>query len=334
MKSYSYILVCIIALNACVSNTNNKYKESSSLDSTNQDISNSQFLKAEGFGKTKDDARRNAKDELAQIFELEIKSTLKHSTHAIINNSKEDVLEKINKMIEFYSCVKLTGVSVIDSGFNNGFYKAIAFLNKSKARDNWLAEISNCDEIIFAEFKNLKKVKSKVLHIKPIQIIWNNYMKRQSIVSRLTVIGFPAPFEKYQIKNIYNMIPDLRNNLKIFINVKGNQSKFLTSTIGNELTKEGFILTESYSNADAIISGNLSIEPVKLSSKDWKYSRAKVSIKIKDKSTGLIMGNFIKSLRRGHLTYEEAKLKAVRVISKSISQEVIFIFDPLSLTKD
>ena len=334
MKSY-YICLCIVILfNACVVDNNNNYKRILSPGKSSTQFPDSQFLKATGYGTSKETARHNAKAELANIFESKIESDLKHSTRAIVDNLGEHVFEKIDSTIRIQSLVQLKGVRVIDLDVKDGQYTAIAILNKSNAGDNWLTEISNCDEMIFAEYENLKKVKSKVFIIKPIQKIWNHWMKRKSIVSLLTVLGFSAPSEKYQIKKILNMISDLRNNLKIFIDITGNQSKYLVSAIGKELTKEGFILSDSYSDTDVIISGNLILEKVEILTKDWKYSRAKVSIKIKDKSTGLMVGNIIESVRRGHLTYKESKFKAVRDISKITSKKVVLLFDPFSLTKN
>ena len=334
MKTYYIWLFIVILFNACVVDNNNIYKKTLSQSKSSTQFPDSQFLKATGFGTSKEAARHDARAELASIFETKIESDLTHTTRAIVDNSGEHDFENIESILRFYYRVQLKGVRVIDLDVKRGQYTALAILNKSKAYDNWLTEISNCDEMIFAEYENLKKVKSKVFIIKPIQKIWNNWMKRTSLVSRLTVLGFSAPSKKYQIEKILNMISDLRNNLKIYIDITGNQSDYLVRTIGEELTKEGFIVADSYSDTDVIISGNLILEKVENSSKDWRYSRAKVSMKIKYKSTGLMFGNVIESVRRGHLTYKESKFKAVRDISKITSKKVVLLFDPFSLTKN
>lgn len=331
MKIYLILGILLVMLTGCVPNNNLNQKKDFITHSHTQ-YPESRFLKATGFGTSRELARQNAKAELANIFESKIESELKLETRAIIDILGEHDTEKIDLTIKVYSLIRLKGVRVVDMDLKEGQHSALAILDKTQARDNWLAEISKCDEMITAEYKSLQKIESKIFRIKPIQKIWNNWMERTSIVSRLTVIGFSAPSRNYQIKDILGMVSSLRNNMRIYIEISGHKSKYLADAIGKVLTNEGFILTDTQAAADVLISGHITVEPVELSTKDWKYSRAKVSLKIRDQATGHQVGDILETVRRGHLTSEESKFKVVKDISNIVPQKVMKFFDPFCLS--
>ena len=332
MKFYAIIGCLFLCLTGCLNNnvrhhTTNEisFKDGSSL------YPDSRYLTAIGYGNSKSTARLQAKKELSNIFESTITSQFKHETHAVRDSNKgNSTSEKIEAIIFIYSQITLKGVQVKALKSEQGQFTALAVLDKFLAKDNWLLEVNHLDDQMQVEYRNIKKRHSKLLWIKPVQKILHYWMKRRSIVSCLSVIGFKAPSADIHLKTILNMIATIKNSLQFHIHISGVHAKKLSDHIANALNNTGYIICDSR-KANVLISGNLTVEPSDITNEDWIYRRAIVSLQVTDPSTNNQVFNISENLRRGHLTTKAATNKAIKAISIAVQKQILKIFDPFKV---
>jgi hypothetical protein len=72
-----------------------------------------------------------------------------------------------------------------------------------------------------------------------------------------------------------------------------------------------------------MISGEVIVKPVNINNPDYKFARVNLTLDIIDLSTGSKVGKVSQKFRKGHVTYTEAEHKAVKKVSKAVSEEII-----------
>jgi len=322
MNKYVTIILCLFLIGCVPEKTMRQ-------DRIQHDTPNDQYLTAIGHGNSIIAARHNAKAELSNIFESRIESQLTIAASSVVDSMKGDHdTDEIHSSIKVFSRVQLKGLTVEDIQSKNGLYKARAILDKIKARKNWLSEIQKLDTLISVEYKALNEMSPTVMSIRPIQKIWHYWMQRNALESRLTVIGFSAPHEQFQMKPILQMMSDLQKQMQIKINIAGKHAKYLSDEIAGILNNRGFLITRDPAHATVVIKGNIDIHPLTNNS-DWKFCRAMASIQIIDLLTGSQVCDINETCRRGHLTQHEAYLKALKAVSQTVNNKLIDFFDIL-----
>jgi len=325
IKIYSIILLFCFVI-ACTS----PVSQPTTTINTKQQSSESQYLCAIGYGKSIEAARYKAKVELARIFESKIESSLRLETHSVMDSIKGNYkTDAFDSIIKINSKMQLKGVTIENlPSKSEGLFAARAKLNKHKAFDIWLAEINSLDAMIDAEYQSMRSHESPVMQIKPIQTIWQCWLKRTAIESHLIVIGFSVPGLNDQIKTVLKVIADFKKNMTIHIQITGSHVNFLVDAISNQLTRDGFLVTKTDKNASVLINGQINIQPVTVDTPDWKFARAQAAIQIIDQLTGNQVNEINASIRQGHLTYQEASLKSLRTVCKSVQEQVEAFFNP------
>ncbi len=301
----------------------------------NVDYSSSRYLKATGMGQSDAEARRMAKAELSNIFESKISSEVLTSAKAFTDISGGEKFKKsIEHNISVISAVQLKGVQIGKTWYDkkSRVYYAEAVLDRYKAREQWNGDIEKIDTVIKAEFKNFSNLPSPVSHLIPIRKILKLWIEKEVLVSRLKVIGFPEPgFSDYNIKNLIEMIPQIRSKIRIYIAMEGDYARQIENAISRTLTGEGFNISNMRNGADVLVAGRVETEPVRLNNPDFKFVRARVSLAVTDLSSGTKVGDVSSNVRKGHISIKEAEHKAIQSVSKSVSKELIkqFSFEGL-----
>ena len=324
-----FLIFLLVFLPGCIDQNSGLINVKQAKFENSKDYPSSKYLTAIGIAESKESARSEAKSELANIFESEIESQFKINTKAIVSSvNGEHINNRIDSTINVYSKVKLKGVQVPKIWYENDKYHALAILDKARSKSIWIDEIIRLNQMMETEYKNLQLIKGNILLIKPLQRIWNLWMERLAVTSRLNVIGFSAPKPGFDIKDIYSKISKVKNEMRIYLNISGEYSKNLYDSISKNLNNEGFIIVNSKSKADVYISGFITTEPDNIQNKDWKFSRAKLSLQIIDMNTGFQAGDIAETKRVGLLTYKKAEINAVKKVSTIASEKIILLLDP------
>lgn len=322
MKRYYLIFAGFIMISGCAA-ANLKPE----LDS---EYPAARYLKAAGTGQSEGEARSRALAEMSRIFESNIYSDTYDRVKSVIDTSGKDTYtQSIESNIRVISGVKLKGVQIAKSWFDNGINQhiALAVLDRNQARSNWLAEIRDLDNTIEGKFRVLDSMKSKFLRLQSLKKILDIWIEREVIISRLRVLGFDEGGSvNYNIKSVFHKIPEIKANMLIFIDIDGEYAKKIKDSIAELLNRAGFILSDTKDGTDVLISGTAAAEPVKLDNPGWKFARASVILTIIDSDTGSTMGEVSENRRAGHLSYDEAVHKALEKIAPDISDKMMKFF--------
>jgi hypothetical protein len=288
-------------------------------------------LTATGIGQTENEARNQAVAEMSRIFESKVYSETNDRVRAVIHSSGEESSQQhIESNIRVMSEIKLKGVEVPEVWFDKEkrLYYARAVLDRFQARDSWLREIDDIDARIEGEFKALGPAESKFLKLKALKKILGLWIEREVIVSRLRVLGFQeGGSAAYDMKSVFQMMPELKKEMLIFVSVHGDHAGTVENEVTEYLGRAGYLMTDTRSRADVLITGEVRSEPVSLNNPGWKFSRAIVSLSIFDSATGSVVGEISENARAAQVTYEEAVTKAVKKVSEAAAEKLSAFLD-------
>jgi len=296
-------------------------------ESITEDYSSSRYLTATGIGQTDAEARRNSKAELSGIFESKIQSEVISSTKSVTGTKAgENFQKKVEANIRVITAMGLKGVKIGKTWYDekSRSYYAEAVLDRYKARDEWNREIKKQNSFIEAEYKSLLGTKSPILKLKMIKKIMDLWVDKEVLGSRLRVIGFTdKSSETDKMQSVIEMTPEIKSSMIIYVDIAGSYSDEVVDEITERLTKEGFQLSGVKQKSDVMISGDVKIKPVNINNPDYKFARVNLALDIIDLSTGSKVGKVSQKVRKGHVTYTEAEHKAVKKVSKAVSEEII-----------
>lgn len=286
------------------------------------ELSSSRYLLATGIGQTDAEARRMAKAELSAIFESEIESRIDSSVKLTTTEKGEDLKKKTEANIRVKSSVQLQGVEIKNTRYDekNRSYYAIAALDKLTAREQWGDRLAAVEQEVNTKFERLETLNSPVLKLELIRTIYDLMLEKEVLTSRLRVIGFsPEDPSAYNALSTMEMAEDIKSNLLICIDIDGSRASEVVGKLSEDLTRNGYKLEPRKNRADVFITGNVATQPVKLDNDQWAFSRATVSIAVRDLASGKEVVTINKSVRKGHLNRDEASRRAARAAAQKAS---------------
>lgn len=291
-----------------------------------------EYLTTTGIGRSEKLARKNAIAEMSNYFESKVTSDISDKVKSIVTSGGERVTRKSEQQLRIISSVELKGVEIAATWYDQSqmSYYAVAALDRKKAKNNWQREIELLDDKIEAKLSSTNVLKSPFAKLSPLQEAEKLWIKRATIVSRLSVLGYADRSRpNYSIKKLISQIAKIKASIKINVNIKGHKNASdVADLISEMLTKKDYLLTKG-KGANIYIKGNVRVDPVNLNSKDWKFSRATISLSIVDAITGSTLAELSENKRQGHRSYKEAGHKAVKKAAALISEKLSGFFNNL-----
>ena len=328
--------VMILFMAGCVTIDQASSKKStpsrnSSAPDLSLDYPESQYLRTTASGQTEMEAKRLAIAELSNIFEARVNSDVSSSVKSVMKSgSEEEVTRTAQQSVRVISDLKLKGVKIGETWYDDGqrLYNAVAVLDRFQAKDNWSQELADLDGRAVAAKDSIKLQKSEFSKLQKYKEVRGLWLQRQVIMSRLRVLGFGKVFgAPYNIKEIFSSVEQIKAGLLIYIDAgKGKFAKLTVGQVTESLGKKGFTMTRKRSQANIFVNGSISVDPVNLPGKDFEFARANASFSIVDAETGLTVGKVNENKRSGHLNYSEAANKAIRKVSKTVSDKLVAYF--------
>ncbi|MFQ5560625.1 MAG: hypothetical protein ACE5FU_08585 [Nitrospinota bacterium] len=296
--------------------------------------SDAKFLKAEGFGQSEEEARRNAKAELSNIFESRVNSDTTSSVSRVLDaRGGENIDRYTAQNIQIVSKVELKGVEISRSWQDEaaGTYRAVAVLDRQKARAIWVREIENIDGKISQSVESASSIQSNFLKMRSLRAATVKWLSRETLVSRLRVLGSSYPgIEGYDIKKIYRDIEELKKSVTVFVDFAESQKKYRTrgeDEIAELLTRDaGYVVVPEKGLAQVSVKGAVAVEKVDLDNPDFTFMRVVLSLIVRDEKTGEVLGEFIEKKRAGHLNGDEAAHKAFYKAMAAAKKELLTFF--------
>jgi len=291
----------------------------------------SRYLTARGTGQSEQEARNQAVAELSRIFESRVYSDTMDRIKSVVDSSGSEISEQsIESTIRVVSAMELKGVEIGKTWLDRekNVHYALAVLDRLRAREEWMSEVADIDASIEGEFNVYREAPGRFGRYRALRRILGLWIKRESVVSRLRVLGFGRDARpSYEIKEVLSGIPRLRSRMKVHVVFRGPRAGEVAGRTSSVLSSAGYLLVDDRSAADVVVEGSVRVVPVDLRNPGWEFARALVSAVVMDTATGDTVGEVSLKARAGHLTYEEAVHRAVRKVAAPVAERIMEYFE-------
>jgi phage terminase large subunit-like protein len=149
-------------------------------------------------------------------------------------------------------------------------------------------------------------------------------LQKQALESRLSVLNYPARSSlDVDIRQTTAELARLRSQLRFFINVSGDNGQALADRVSKAFTANGLLIGSSPDEADALINGEVAIQPLSLNNPRAQFVRASATVTIIETGTGSVVATLQEDVRKGHVDPSEAIRKAVAALSETVAERLI-----------
>ena len=292
-------------------------------------FSRTTHLLAKGYGQSRPEAIRQAKAELANIFESQIQSDVSSVTQSVTDSQKGDSLKKmVLAKVRIVSSVALEGVEMGEVKRQDGEYVAEAGLNRNRAASAWKREVARIDARILVETEKERKSKGRLMKLRHINNALGLFVEKEVYVSRLRVIGRKAPENTVMdFQELAALRQKLRSSFRIALDIQNPKADRLGNQLAKKLTEAGFLIESRPGESDATLKVRLGLSKVNNNNPNFKFMRATANITIVDPATGKKVGHLNESQRGAHLNSAEAEVKAVKKLSGTLSRKILAYFN-------
>jgi len=330
VMSVSLILMAFFC--GCVTTGESGRAQGSSGPNLRATYPESEYLTAEGTGQTEAGAKNRALSELARIFEARVVSETSDSMVSLYTDKggkKSEVFaQQIRTKVQVTSGMAFEGVRTEDTWFSDkdSQYHALAVLNRIEARSAWLAKIKDLDDRILADLSAISTIQSRFVRLRGYKRMENLWIERTIYTSRVRVIGSTVPAPGYDMGEIIESLAGIHAEITLFLDITGDHADILRDGLSGVLTTGGFRFAASSEEADILISGQVSVNPLDLDNPGWRFLRAEARVALTDLKTGENVASVSKYSRAARVDYREASKEAVRKVTRQVSGELLDLF--------
>lgn len=317
-------------------------KKAKWVDSPESFYPSSQYIVAVGSGEDRSSAESSAKFALCQI--LGEKIVAEQNTFQFADSQGNDYSKLDLSIQEKVLFEKIVGVKIKEtccdkenkSVFENGKYKnkkvciyyALAVLKKGEAILYYSSKIND----ISNKISDLKvKANEKKGSFQSVALM-NNAVKlaeenEYNIEILSAIQGMKATVDYDGIQNIKNYKTSISENVRISVNVKGDDSGKIATAFQNSLRENGFTVVKNDYNH--ILNVSVSFENLDGSNlakntktgSEYEYVRYNLVSELKTVSDENVILPYECNGREGHTSISQAKTRAIQKIVKRISEE-------------
>jgi len=290
--------------------------------------SEEEYLVAVGLGQSEPEAKNRAKAELSRIFESRIRSDTLDKMRAVLEASGTEQFEQsIESKVRVESDIELQGVEIAKIVKKGATYKALAVLDRAKARKEWRRRVLDLDAEADGNMKTYRGAATTLARYRALREVSDIWVKREVIGSRIIVLGFNPPPSPFDAGEVLRQIPVLRADMPILLDIRSDYSDVVRDSIGEALGRRGFVMTFEESEAAVIIDGTIYVEAVDISHPEWKYARATASLSVIDAENGQSVSDISEARRTAHVSQSEAFEQSVRKVAPKIVDAIIKAID-------
>lgn len=198
-------------------------------------------ISAEGFGKTKSEARANASAELSYVIFSDVKSVL----HTDMSNDPDDPKQIVTKQVDITSAVPIYGAAY-DVQLAGSYYHCKAVLNKESALPVYMKEIDSAVAKVNNDYSDIKAEKSSSGRYRYVMSALASLENLQKLKAVVNVLGGES-----------KLSPDVTveelQNMKARLTAKTDSMKQAAQMIADELNKPGvFVYYPMYNGSDEV----------------------------------------------------------------------------------
>ena len=284
------------------------------------------YVSAEGTGPTDEKAREDSLLQLRLHFESDaldetlknIKSLLKLARNepyeALLETKVQEISSRDIKSARVVKIWKSVG----------GTNHAMAVLDRLEGRSDWISELGTFDTVLGREFQLLVNTRSNIIRYRIMKRIAGVWLDRSVHVTRIRKLGFKEDYSSpYDMKPVFRQIASLKSDMPIYLDITGAKAGGITRVLAKALKGAGFPITGNQRKAEIVMIGALSVKPLMLQDKGWKFVQVKFSLAVTDPKHGAIALEIDESIRGADTTVESAEAKALETMNRYISKKVV-----------
>ncbi len=287
------------------------------------------YLTAIGEGVTAKDAEADAYAGISKIFQVKVKSQEESRERYVQKNAQvEEHKFTIESSIDLSTQKVLSQVRIaqVYQDPDTGRYYALAVLDRDQVGTSLKEKIGHLDREI--EHLLRSKGEGKLEKIKILKKAMDKLRLREVLNSDLRVVDAEGKGVKpgYDPGKLARRFEEGLRGLFIKVEIEGDYGEELAAALTELLVNQGLSVAPEGKPADILIKGRLEWERSGISDRNWKFVRWVLGVEVWDRTANQLISSSDKEGREGHLTYQEAKRRALRTIKsdqlKKTSQEI------------
>ena len=287
------------------------------------------YLTAVGEGETAKDAEASAYAGISKIFKVEIKSQEESRERYVQRNNQVKEQKFTMESSTDLSTQKIISQVRIDQVYQDpqsGRWYALAVLDRDQVGTSLQERIKGLDREI--EQLLATKTLGKLPRIRTLKKAMDKLNLRKALNSDLRVVdpqgkGIEPGYDPGELTRKF--AEELRG-ITIRVKIAGDYGEELSAGLAESLVGQGLSVAPQGRAEDILVKGKLQWEKSGISDQKWKFIRWLLKIEVWDKLNSQLITSLDKEGREGHLTYREAKRRALRTIKadqlKKLSQEI------------
>ncbi|QBG48134.1 hypothetical protein EGM51_12280 [Verrucomicrobia bacterium S94] len=293
----------------------------------------SEYLSAVGAGDTRRSAENAAAASLARIFESHIESDERLLDQTFETQSSFDRTTRFSSDINILSSQTLYNIQFAEAWKDNlGRYHAVAYLNRrdtaeiyrdkikeQTARVNFLRASAEQTGQILKKYATLRTASRHALEA-------DNLLRQLQVIHPRSV---PEVTPSYSLNQLRKALADTAKEIKVQINVKGDEKNRMKATLQEFITQYGFVIGKP---AVLDIEAHIEVDDTGEREQGLIFVRYEMLLQITDPA-----GNGVVTVRdkgrEAHKTMEQARTRSFRTLESSIrangAQRLDLYFDSL-----
>jgi len=289
------------------------------------------YLTAEGSGETEQEARRQALAGLSGVFESRVHAETHAYAYSAVGPDSGEFFEKtVESKVTVVSSVRLKGAKIgrtWQAETGSGTYHALAVIDRMQAGRSWADELDAVQARVTAQVANLEGLQGRFRRMAALNEVFSGLLQNQAIESRLRVLNYPARSAlDVDIVAVSAELARLRSQLRFFIGLSGDEHQVAAARIADAFTSHDLLLGDDPGTADAVISGEIDIQPLKLNNPRAKFVRAAATVTVVETGSGATVTTLNESVRKGHADEKEAGSRAVLALADRLADRLIDSF--------
>ncbi len=288
------------------------------------------YLTAVGEGETAKDAEASAYAGISKIFRVEVKSQEESREKYVQRNTLVKEQKFTMKSSTDLSTQKVLSQVRIDQVYQHpqsGRWYALAVLDRDQVGTSLREKIIGLDQEI--EGLLATKAVGKLPRIRILKKAMDKLNLREALNSDLRVVDPQGKGLEpgYDQRGVVRRFDEELRGISIQVNIEGDYGEELSAALTESLVGQGLSVAPQGKPEDILVKGGLQWEKSGFSDQKWKFVRWILKLEVWDKLNDQLITSLTQEGREGHLTYQEAKRRALRTIKadhlKKLSQEII-----------
>ena len=296
------------------------------------------YLVGMGQGSTRDQAEKRAYAAVARIFSSNVQAkSLDQESYSLKETHDQSSTQRtlhIDHMTQVTTTKLLENVNVLESWYRklDEQFFILAGLDRHQTEKILVERLNNLDLTIEGFVTQGRSHPQKIHRIQGYKQALVLLQQRVVMNTDLRVIrasgeGILPPYTRHQLESEF--MDFVANHLVISVVMEGENHEELERAIWEGLKREGLLASarerESIMpeiQADISISGTGRLWTVDLPDPLFRYVRWCGDVQIRETESGRLVGVISRSGREGHITENEARIRASKVMQDVIAKEV------------